>query len=405
MQTLEILDYGDPVNSSDEEEVDDLEENAEPLILYFQPPFYYPICIGNTLAQRYRIEHKLGHGGFSTVWMAHDVLTNTDVALKITTLARDEIDREGNMHDEIRRRVQDTSNLLLAHQDASFSLPSSPGGDGFHRVYVFPLRGPSLHSCFAVMSMAERMAAAKQLLEALKRLHDAGIVHRDLNDKNVLCGITPLDTLPTTTKYTLLTRPKKIRLRTPSGLLGNLVRPVIVPPTHINTRSISLCDFGLAATTPVSSSTPQGPGAWCAPERLHGYAATRASDMWSYTCILAKLYIGELPWSIYGEAPRGFVRALGPLPGEWAGRYWRPGWEAAKWYDAALLRPEVEPEAMLGAVLARARGDVEEEKEEEEERRRVVERVLRRGFCYDAARRITAAELLGDGEFWGVFGL
>jgi hypothetical protein len=80
---------GDFVNSDNEEEVEDLEENAEPLLLYFQQPFYYPICIGNVLAQRYRIEHKLGHGGFSTVWMAHDIVTKKDVALKVTILARD----------------------------------------------------------------------------------------------------------------------------------------------------------------------------------------------------------------------------------------------------------------------------------------------------------------------------
>jgi serine/threonine protein kinase len=43
---------------------------------------------------------------------------------------------------------------------------------------VFPLRGPSLHSCFASMSMANRMSAAKQVLQALKCLHDANIVHR-----------------------------------------------------------------------------------------------------------------------------------------------------------------------------------------------------------------------------------
>ena len=168
-----MTDCGDFVNSDDEEDVEDLEENAEPLLLYFQQPFYYPICIGNVLAQRYRIEHKLGHGGFSTVWMAHDIVTKKDVALKVTTLARDAADRESTMHNEIRRRVRDTSKLLLSRE--AFSLPSP---NGHHRVLVFPLRGPSLHSCFASMSMANRMSAAKQVLQALKCLHDANIVHR-----------------------------------------------------------------------------------------------------------------------------------------------------------------------------------------------------------------------------------
>jgi serine/threonine protein kinase len=165
-----MTDCGDIVNSDDEE---DVEENAEPLLLYFQQPFYYPICIGNVLAQRYRIEHKLGHGGFSTVWMAHDIVTKKDVALKVSILARDAVNPESTMHNEIRRRVQDTSKLLLSRE--TFSLPSA---NGHHIVLVFPLRGPSLHSCFASMSMADRMSAAKQVLQALKCLHDANIVHR-----------------------------------------------------------------------------------------------------------------------------------------------------------------------------------------------------------------------------------
>jgi serine/threonine protein kinase len=117
-----MTDCGDFVNSDNEEEVENLEENAEPLLLYFQQPYYYPICIGNVLAQRYRIEHKLGHGGFSTIWMAHDIVTKKDVALKVTILARDAAGPESTMHNEIRHRVQNTSKLLLSRR--AFSLIS-----------------------------------------------------------------------------------------------------------------------------------------------------------------------------------------------------------------------------------------------------------------------------------------
>ena len=49
----------------------------------YRPSPYYPICIGDILAHRYRIEHKLGPGCFSTVWVARDILKGKDVALKI----------------------------------------------------------------------------------------------------------------------------------------------------------------------------------------------------------------------------------------------------------------------------------------------------------------------------------
>ena len=93
-----MSDNGYLIDSDNEEEVDDVEENAEPLILYFQHPFYYPILIGEIIAERYRIEHKLGHGGYSTVWMAHDMKMKKEVALKVTVSLGDAADREFKMH-------------------------------------------------------------------------------------------------------------------------------------------------------------------------------------------------------------------------------------------------------------------------------------------------------------------
>ena len=61
--------------------------------------------------QTYRIEHKLGHGGFSTVWLARDIQEEKDVALKIMIPGNAGED-EYKMQTEILRTVQDTSNLL-----------------------------------------------------------------------------------------------------------------------------------------------------------------------------------------------------------------------------------------------------------------------------------------------------
>lgn len=383
-----MTDCGDFVNSDDEEDVEDLEENAEPLLLYFQQPFYYPICIGNVLDQRYRIEHKLGHGGFSTVWMAHDIVTKKDVALKVTTLARDAADRESTMHNEIRRRVQDTSKLLLSRE--AFSLPSP---NGHHRVLVFPLRGPSLHSCFASMSMADRMSAAKQVLQALKCLHDANIVHRDLNDKNIMCGIAPLDAYDVKMKYQYLGRPKKIPLQTPAGMQGELVRPIVVPPSLL-TKSVYLGDFGLAMNAgTLVNYKPQSPSAWCAPERLHNTDPSAASDMWSYMCVFTELYLGTLPWSIYGDALPGMVKVLGPLPQTWSGYYHQPTRTDASWYD-----PRKQPESTLEAIIAHARPDVSST-----ERAHVLSFLLK-GFSYNPQHRITAAQLLYNASFRAVMG-
>ena len=52
------------------------------------------------LNERYLVEHKLGHGGGSTVWMAHDLQDKKDVALKVIALG-EWSDNEAYMQDKI----------------------------------------------------------------------------------------------------------------------------------------------------------------------------------------------------------------------------------------------------------------------------------------------------------------
>lgn len=39
----------------------------------YRPGGFHPVCLGDTFQDgRYKIHHKLGWGGFSTVWLAKD---------------------------------------------------------------------------------------------------------------------------------------------------------------------------------------------------------------------------------------------------------------------------------------------------------------------------------------------
>lgn len=49
----------------------------------YQPGGHHPVCIDDRLHNRYRVVHKLGHGTFSTVWLAHDQRTQQYVAVKV----------------------------------------------------------------------------------------------------------------------------------------------------------------------------------------------------------------------------------------------------------------------------------------------------------------------------------
>lgn len=165
------VDYGDFVDSEDEGEVEFASEDRG----LYANGLFYPICIGEILHNgRYQIDHKLGRGGFSVVWLARDLRDHKNVALKVLS-SSDAAAQEHQEHTKIVARAQDRSRLVLC-QDF-FTLR---GSKGEHHVLVLPLRGPNLSS-FLMKSkrpIAVYMLAGKDLLLAVISLHSAGFVHR-----------------------------------------------------------------------------------------------------------------------------------------------------------------------------------------------------------------------------------
>ena len=51
----------------------------------YRPGGYHPITIGDELHARYRVLYKLGHGTYSTTWLARDECSRKFVAVKVGT--------------------------------------------------------------------------------------------------------------------------------------------------------------------------------------------------------------------------------------------------------------------------------------------------------------------------------
>ncbi|KAM5442207.1 hypothetical protein MferCBS31731_002581 [Microsporum ferrugineum] len=385
-----VTDFGDFARDEDEE--GDIEELAEPWHKYSTketPHVFYPICLGEVLNKRYLVEHKIGYGGFSTVWMAHDLQDKKDVALKVMSLG-EWGETEIRMQDEIIQNVQDTSHLVTYL--ATFILP---GNIGYHRVLVLPLMGPPL--CYLTMrnmSVGTRMSAAKQLLVALGNLHRAGIIHRDLNERNCMWGMTPLHNLSRGTKYKVLGRPLKEIIPNISDLWkqGELVQPLNISSSDLRTDKFYLGDFGLAMklSDPIP---PRGypPMEFCSPDRLHNKGLTVACDMWSYMVLFSILYLGFPPFPSFlkGGIISGIVKSIGPLPKQWKGHYTYPkGLDS--WYDQ---NQTTDPKHDLASTIAYYRPD-----SDPTERKHVLS-IMTRMFTYFPEKRLTATELLQDPSF------
>jgi hypothetical protein len=127
--TADLGDFGDFASTDFEEcEVEDDAEAPERYDIGRTSRVFYPICLGEVLNERYLVEHKLGHGGFSTVWMAHDLQDKRDVALKVMSLG-EYGEHESRIQSEILRSVPDTSHL--ATYLATFPLPRKDGPSAY----------------------------------------------------------------------------------------------------------------------------------------------------------------------------------------------------------------------------------------------------------------------------------
>ncbi|KAJ8129556.1 hypothetical protein O1611_g4073 [Lasiodiplodia mahajangana] len=378
------IDCGSFVRSNDEDEIKQVSEKLE----RYTQGLYYPVYVGELLADRYRIEHKLGHGSFSVVWMAHDIRLKKDVALKIMVPGEPGA-HEYRMQNEIISALQDTSNLLT-YQETFFL--QGPRGD--HRVLVFPLQGPSIRDYRQKKPVGTRVSAASQLLQALKRLHDIGIVHRDVTSLNVLYSLRAPEHASSIIQYT--GRPRRTPLSPAQWKRGELVMPIHANenfPESLVGDTIVLGDFGVAmkAGTPIARKL-RFPAIYCAPEILHSMDPSFASDMWSYMCLFAEFYCACTLFSGSGssEVLSLTVDTLGPLPITWKGRYDAAGPEDATWYDQGR---EPDPTSTLEEKITRLRPDTSSKE------RQLVLCVLRRGLSYLPESRLTAAQLLDDVSF------
>jgi serine/threonine-protein kinase SRPK3 len=150
--------------------------------LNYRPGGFHPVHLGDQFKKdRYRVIHKLGHGGFATVWLARDLVRNRYVALKILAARLSVTCPEV----EILRRLRNAPDhigkayVMLDH----FWIT---GPNGKHLCVVSQVGGPSIkefNDCPGQTSGSRRLQAivarkvALQATEGLAYIHSNGTVH------------------------------------------------------------------------------------------------------------------------------------------------------------------------------------------------------------------------------------
>ena len=135
-----------------------------------------------TLGDRYRIERELGAGGMATVYLAHDLKHDRDVAIKV--LHPDLGAALGG--ERFLAEIKTTAKLQHPH-----ILPLLDSGDADGLLYyVMPVvTGETLRARLErerQLPIPESVRIAREVASALDYAHRQGVIHRDIKPENIL---------------------------------------------------------------------------------------------------------------------------------------------------------------------------------------------------------------------------
>ena len=214
----------------------------------------------------YEIVGLLGAGGMGEVYRAHDPRLRRDVALKILPpVFTADADRVARFEREARL----LASLNHPHIGAIYGVED--GGDGPALVLEL-VEGETLADRVrrGPLALAEALAVAQQIADALDTAHGAGLIHRDLKPANI--KITPEGVV------------KVLDFGLAKACAGEATpRDLSKSPTLTGDRTNAGVILGTAA--------------YMSPEQTRGQALDKRTDIWAFGCVLYEMLTGRLAFA------------------------------------------------------------------------------------------------------------
>ena len=202
---------------------------------------------GQTIGDRYALEQPLGGGAMGSVWLAHDLELERQVAIKV--LAKDA--------DRARFEREAHAVAGLSHPNICQLYDYGESDRGPYMVLEY-LPGGTLEDRLAAgrpLPDEQALRIADELAAGLAHAHGRGLVHRDLKPSNILFD---------------------------------------------GEGRAKIADFGIARIEGggalTEAGTVLGTAAYLSPEQAAGEPATPASDVYSFGVIVFRMLTGRTPF-------------------------------------------------------------------------------------------------------------
>lgn len=213
--------------------------------------------IGRKIDERYELQHLLGGGGMSNVYVAWDEILQRKVALKIIHIPPNE------KHETVKRFEREVQNTTkLSHENVVSVLDVGEEEDCFFLVMEY-IEGPTLYDYIqsnGSLMPDKAVQFFQQILSGIQHAHEHGIVHRDIKPQNMMIN---------------------------------------------RNQTLKIVDFGIAKAISETAMTETnhvvGTVQYLSPEQAKGEATGERSDIYSAGVVLYEMLMGTPPFN--GETP------------------------------------------------------------------------------------------------------
>lgn len=210
------------------------------------------ITRGQKINDRYQIIRSIGEGGMANVYLAHDMILDRDVAVKI--LRGDLADDEKFVRRFQREAIAASS---LSHPNI-VEMYDVGEDNGKYYIVMEYVEGKTLKNLIkkrGALTLPEVIDIMQQLTSAISCAHDSNIIHRDIKPQNVLIK--------------------------EDGI-------------------VKITDFGIAmalnSNELTQTNSVMGSVHYLPPEQANGKGATLKSDIYSLGIVMFELLTGKLPF-------------------------------------------------------------------------------------------------------------